>query len=159
MIDLNMQVGEGGTMPSYAHDGDSGFDLYASEDVFIQGLRDVLNVAAAYGRDASTSKHWELVPTAIKVDIPEGYEIQIRSKSGLALKHGLAVLNSPGTIDAGYKGEIGVILVNNGHGYTVRQGQKIAQGVLVKVEKANLATVATDTERGDGGFGSTGLGA
>jgi len=100
-----------------------------------------------------------IIPTGISVEIPEGYEIQIRSKSGLAAKHSVAVLNSPGTIDSDYRGEIGVILVNhNTVTFKIETGMKIAQMVLKEVEQIEWEEVdeLSETDRGEGGYGSTG---
>jgi dUTP pyrophosphatase len=99
------------------------------------------------------------VGTGMKVEIPEGYECQVRPRSGLALKHGVTVLNAPGTIDADYRGEIRVILVNLGESpFRIEKGDRIAQMVLTRVEKINWeeSPELGDTERGSGGFGSTG---
>lgn len=101
-----------------------------------------------------------LVKTGLFLEIPEGYECQVRPRSGLALKKGITVLNSPGTIDADYRGEVGVILVNlSNEDFVIENGERIAQLVFAKVEQANWleAEVLTETERGAGGFGSTGL--
>ena len=131
--------------PSYAYPTDSGFDLYSTQEVFL----------GAFGRAA--------VPTGIKVSFPKGYEIQVRPKSGLALKQGLTVLNTPGTVDAGYTGEIQVIVFNtNPFEFTIPVGMKIAQAVLCPVmngEFVNLEKVEKikDKDRGDRGFGSTGI--
>ena len=100
-----------------------------------------------------------LIPTGIAVALPAGYEGQVRPRSGLALKHGVTVLNSPGTIDADYRGEIGVILINHGDApFTVRRGERIAQLVIAALAGAVLEEVASlpESQRGDGGFGSTG---
>lgn len=128
-------------IPSYAHLGDAGADVYAVAEVTLQPL------------DRAA------IPTGLAVDIPLGYEIQVRPKSGLALKHGITVLNSPGTVDAGYRGEIQVIVVNLGkEPYTFTKGQKIAQLVLKTVVQAHYVEGALGTsDRGTGGFGSTGL--
>ena len=128
-------------IPSYAHIGDAGADVYAIAEVTLQPL----NRAA--------------IPTGLAVDIPIGYEIQVRPKSGLALKHGVTVLNSPGTIDAGYRGEIQVIVINLGtEAYTCVKGQKIAQLVLKPVIQAQyIEGELGSSDRGIGGFGSTGL--
>lgn len=130
------------TLPAYAHPGDAGMDLTSIEDVFIS---------------SGTAK---LIHTGISIQLPEGTEAQIRPRSGLALKHSISVLNSPGTIDEGYRGEIGVILINHGkNDFHVEIGMKIAQMVIKPVltvaieEKDEL----TDTIRGQGGFGSTGI--
>ncbi|WP_271252579.1 dUTP diphosphatase [Pseudanabaena sp. Chao 1811] len=128
-------------VPSYAHIGDAGADVYSVVEVTLQ-----------QGDRAA-------IPTGLAVDIPLGYEIQVRPKSGLALKHGIAVLNSPGTVDAGYRGEIQVIVINLGKkAYTFAKGQKIAQLVLKPVIQAQYIEGELGTsDRGSGGFGSTGL--
>jgi len=100
-----------------------------------------------------------LIPTGLYIELPEGYEAQVRPRSGLALKHGISVLNSPGTIDADYRGEIGVILINlSENEYIVSDGDRIAQMVIAKHEKAKLVQVDVidATERGEGGFGHSG---
>ena len=129
-------------MPGYAHEGDAGVDLYSTVDhVLAPGER-------------------FLVPTGLKMAIPHGYEGQVRPKSGLALKHGISVLNTPGTVDAPYRGEVGVILVNLDAkaAYEIKKGEKVAQMVFNKVEYAAFAEVPEldATTRGAGGFGSTG---
>lgn len=134
---------EDAIVPERAHRGDAGVDLFAVEGaVIFPGDR-------------------MLIPTGISIAIPEGYEGQVRSKSGLALKQGLMVLNSPGTIDAGYRGEIGVIILNTSKQHVrIEKGQKIAQLVITPVELPVFIEVEyldDDTERGAGGFGSTGL--
>jgi dUTP pyrophosphatase len=99
-----------------------------------------------------------LIPTGLHIALPEGYEAQVRPRSGLALKHGLTVLNSPGTIDADYRGEIGVVLVNlSQDDFVVNDGERIAQLVIARYEQATLVTVETldETERGEGGYGHT----
>ena len=128
-------------LPSYAHPGDAGMDVRSVEDLVIP----------AGGR--------VLVHTGLVAVIPEGYELQVRSRSGLALKSGVAVLNSPGTVDAGYRGEIGVILANFGDGgFVVKKGDRVAQLVTAPVTVAEIfETDSVDaTDRGAGGFGSTG---
>ena len=128
-------------LPSYAHPGDAGMDVRSVEDLVIP----------AGGR--------ALVHTGLVAVIPEGYELQVRSHSGLALKSGVAVLNSPGTVDAGYRGEIGVILANFGDGeFAVKKGDRVAQLVAAPVTVAEIfETDSVDaTDRGAGGFGSTG---
>jgi dUTP pyrophosphatase len=100
-----------------------------------------------------------LIPTGIFIEIPDGYECQVRPRSGLALKKGITVLNSPGTIDADYRGEVGVILVNlSAENVVIEPGERIAQLVFARVEQAEWAVIdnLTQTERGAGGFGSTG---
>lgn len=101
-----------------------------------------------------------LIPTGLFVELPEGYEAQVRPRSGLALKHGITVLNSPGTIDADYRGEIKVLLINHGQDpFTIQNGERIAQMVIA--QHATIQWVETqslsNTERGEGGYGSTGL--
>jgi dUTP pyrophosphatase len=131
------------SLPSYAHIGDAGFDLKA-------------NLPTAVTIYPGERK---LIGTGVALDIPYGYEVQIRPRSGLALKHGISVLNTPGTIDYGYKQEIGVILINLGdHPYTVRPDERIAQGVLAPVTFAIFEEVDDFDEGFDrgGGFGSTG---
>lgn len=101
-----------------------------------------------------------LIPTGLHIALPEGYEAQVRPRSGLALKHGLTVLNSPGTIDADYRGEIGVVLVNlSQDDFVVNDGERIAQLVIARYEQAALVAVETldETERGEGGYGHTGV--
>lgn len=101
----------------------------------------------------------KLIPTGLYIELPEGYEAQIRPRSGLALNEGLGLLNSPGTIDADYRGEIGVIVVNlSNNVITIRDGERICQMIIHKVEQAELVEVNElgETERGDGGFGHTG---
>ena len=100
-----------------------------------------------------------IIPTGLFIELPVGYEAQVRPRSGLAAKHGLTVLNSPGTIDADYRGEIGVILVNlSNTAYTIKNGERVAQMVIAKHERAEWEEVQnlSETSRGKGGFGSTG---
>jgi dUTP pyrophosphatase len=143
-VDLNYTSKEGRIL-SYNYESDSGFDLYSTEQVTIP----------AFGR--------VLVSTGIVLDIPEGFEIQIRSKSGLALNQGLMVLNSPGTVDQGYIGEIKIILFNtNNHSVIVERGMKVAQAVLASVVSGRFVTLnkidnINQKERGSNGFGSTGI--
>ena len=130
--------------PQYAYPTDSGFDLYSTEEVEI----------VPFGR--------KLIPTGLHIDIPDGYEVQVRSKSGLALKQGLMVLNSPGTVDQGYTGEIQVIIFNaNNLTTTIKKGQKIAQAVISPVVSGKWIKLTkidniNNKDRGDKGFGSTG---
>ena len=129
-------------LPSYAHPGDAGMDVRSIEEV-----------ALAPGARA-------LVHTGLVLELPPDAEAQVRPRSGLALKHGVTVLNAPGTIDAGYRGEVGVILVNLGaEPFVVEKGMKIAQLVVSPVTQAEIVEVsAVDaTDRGAGGFGSTGV--
>ncbi len=129
-------------VPSYAHEGDAGMDLYAAEEYVLKpGERKLIN-------------------TGIKIALPVGYEAQIRPKSGLALKHGISIVNTPGTVDSGYRGLVGVIAINHGsEDFKIEKNQKIAQMIINKVETAEVEEVPdlNDTSRGEGGFGSTGL--
>lgn len=127
--------------PSYAHPGDAGADLRSAETVEIG------------------AQNWALVKTGVSIALPEGYVALVHPRSGLALKNGITVLNTPGTIDAGYRGEIGVILYNaSNKPFTVSPGDRIAQLVIQKFESAKFTRVEylNDTDRGQGGFGSTG---
>jgi dUTP pyrophosphatase len=136
---------EGLPLPAYQSDEAAGFDLVAALP------EDAPLVIAPLGR--------ALVPTGLVLEIPPGHEGQVRPRSGLALKHGVTVLNAPGTIDADYRGEVGVILVNLGaEPFTVRRGERIAQFVAAKLTRARLVVVESvgETVRGAGGFGSTG---
>ncbi len=102
----------------------------------------------------------KLIPTGFKMALPEGYEAQVRPRSGLAIKNGISVLNTPGTIDEDYRGEVGVILVNLGsEAFTVKRGDRIAQMVIKKVEQADIEEVESlsETHRSSGGFGHTGV--
>ena len=129
-------------LPTYAHPGDAGMDVRSLETVTL-----------APGARA-------LVRTGLVFQLPPDAEAQVRPRSGLALRHGVTVLNAPGTIDAGYRGEVGVVLVNLGEApFTVEQGMKVAQVVVAPVVRAAIVEVSeTDaTERGADGFGSTGV--
>ncbi len=131
-------------LPEYSTPCSAGVDLRANidEPLVIKPLQRVL------------------VPTGLYMALPEGYEAQVRPRSGLALKHGVTVLNTPGTIDADYRGEIGVILVNLGQeDFVVRDGDRIAQMVIARYEQADFVSVETldQTERGEGGFGHSGV--
>ena len=130
--------------PEYQHSSDSGMDVRANidEEIILQPMER------------------KLIPTGIFVELPEDYEIQVRPRSGLALKRGLTVLNTPGTVDAGYRNEIGVILINlSGEPQTILPGERIAQFVLAHVEKAEIElveSVDTNTDRGTTGYGDSG---
>jgi dUTP pyrophosphatase len=133
--------GEGLPMPAYATAGAAGLDVVAAEDLTL----------------APGARH--AVATGFAIAIPEGYEVQVRPRSGLALKQGITCLNTPGTIDSDYRGEVKVILANLGsEPFPVRRGERIAQLVPAPVQRAELAEVAEldDTDRGSNGFGSTG---
>ena len=129
-------------MPTYAHPGDAGMDVRSIEELTLEpGAR-------------------ALVHTGLVFQLPPDAEAQVRPRSGLALKHGVTVLNSPGTIDAGYRGEVGVILVNLGQQpFKIEKGMKIAQVVVSRVEQVEIVEVqeTDETDRGSGGFGSTGV--
>jgi len=135
------KIKENAIVPKYAHHGDAGVDLYSTEDYILKpGER-------------------TLVSTGIAIAIPPGHEAQVRPKSGLALKHGISIVNTPGTIDCSYRGEIGIIAINLGNeDFKIEKGNKIAQMVFNKIEEADFEEVEEldDTTRGDGGFGSTG---
>ncbi|HDR15845.1 MAG TPA: dUTP diphosphatase [Desulfobacteraceae bacterium] len=134
----------GMNLPAYASDGASGMDLRACVEEPL-----VLNPGAT-----------ALVPTGIALAIPEGFEGTIRPRSGLALHHGIGMVNSPGTIDCDYRGEIKVILINWGHEpFTVKRGERVAQLVFSRVLRAELRPVSVldETSRGGGGFGHTGI--
>ena len=131
-------------LPFYATEGASGMDLFAA----IENA-----VVIRPGR-------WEVVPTGIYVEIPKGYEGQIRPRSGLAKDHGVTILNAPGTIDSDYRGEISVILINLGEKeFLVRRGDRVAQLVITPTVRVVFEEVSeiSLTKRGEGGFGSTGL--
>jgi dUTP pyrophosphatase len=133
--------GEGLELPRYATDGAAGMDVLSAEDVALE----------------PGERH--AVATGLAVAIPPGYEIQVRPRSGLALKHGIGVPNTPGTIDSDYRGELKVILINHGaEPFAIHRGDRIAQLVLAPVTMANWDEVAEldETGRGAGGFGSTG---
>lgn len=133
--------GEGLPLPAYATPGAAGMDVVAAEDIDL----------------APGQRH--AVATGFKVAIPDGFEIQVRPRSGLALKHGVSVPNTPGTIDSDYRGELKVIMINHGaETFPVRRGERIAQLIAAAVTPARFAEVSEldETHRGAGGFGSTG---
>ena len=140
-----VKLNENAVTPSYNYESDSGFDLYSTEEITIP----------AFGRT--------LVPTGLSFDIKDGYEIQVRSKSGLAINQGLMVLNSPGTVDSGYLGEVKVILFNvNNHEVKINKGMKVAQAVLSPVVNGKWVSLEErnkieNKDRNDKGFGSTGI--
>jgi dUTP pyrophosphatase len=137
--------GEGLALPAYQSAHAAGLDLLAA-------VPEAAPIMLAPGKHA-------LIPTALTVALPPGYEAQVRPRSGLAAKHGVTVLNAPGTIDADYRGEIGVLLINHGEApFQIRRGERIAQMVIALVTRAELvpATSLSATDRGSGGFGSTG---
>ena len=129
-------------LPAYSKPGDSGFDLYCVEDVSIKP-----------GASA-------ILPTGLAMAVPDGFELQIRMRSGSSLRTPLMIANAPGTIDSGYRGEIGIIVRNIGaSSWLVHKGERIAQGVIAPVVRASFKEVATlpDSIRGSHGFGSTGV--
>jgi dUTP pyrophosphatase len=141
-IKIHMDNGCEDLFPRKAHDDDAAFDLRSRVDVVIP------------------SGKITLVPTGVFMELPVGYEAQVRPRSGLALKHGITVLNTPGTIDAGYRGEVGVILINAGENdFSIARGDRIAQMVIQQLSDVQLvvAEQLSDTSRGAGGFGSTGV--
>jgi dUTP pyrophosphatase len=142
---VRLPHGRGLPLPAYQSDGAAGMDLLAAVS---EGRPMVLAPGAR-----------ALVPTGLVLELPEGCEAQVRPRSGLALRRGVTVLNSPGTIDCDYRGEVGVLLVNLGNQpFTIRRGERVAQLVIARVERADLleARRVAGTRRGAGGFGSTG---
>lgn len=143
MVTVEVVSTSGNTLPGYETSQSAGCDVRANLD---------FDLIIVPGESV-------LVPTGLSVKIPDGYEIQVRPRSGLALKYGITVLNTPGTIDADYRGEIGVILINHGNThFLVKNGDRIAQLVLNKVEQIhwNQVLFLESTKRGEKGFGSTG---
>jgi dUTP pyrophosphatase len=142
-IEIILQLDSEECLPTYASEGAAGADIKAYIDkpiTIMPGKR-------------------ELVPTGIRMEIPEGYEVQMRPRSGLALKHGITLLNTPGTIDADYRGEVKIILINLGDApFTVEPGMRIAQMIVAPAKQATfqLQAVLSETSRGRGGFGHTG---
>jgi dUTP pyrophosphatase len=144
---VRLPHGEGIELPSYGTEHAAGMDLRAAvpEDA-------PLTIAPG---------EWRLVPTGLSIAVPEGWEAQVRPRSGLALKFGVTCLNAPGTVDADYRGEVGVILINHGREpFVVKRGERVAQMVIARYEAVAWAEVAEldETRRGSGGFGSTGRG-
>jgi dUTP pyrophosphatase len=138
---VDIEILEGGFVPMYARDGDAGADIHASEGGYVPAGGHVL------------------MKTGIKIAIPYGYVGLVHPRSGLAMKQGVTVLNAPGTIDSGSRGEIGVILYNSGaEPFTVQRGDRIAQMVVQKFETVefNKVDALTESDRGQSGFGSTG---
>lgn len=134
-------------LPTYAKPGDAGMDLY----VCFEASCPYLYLGPGQRM---------LVPTGLAMELPERYEAQIRPRSGLALKHGISIINSPGTVDSAYRGALGIILINHDVSmpFKIENGMKIAQMVIKPIEKADIYEVdeLSETERGSGGFGSTG---
>jgi len=140
-ISIKFRLENGAVLPKYETEHSSGMDVRSVEDCEIE------------------SSSWKLISTGLFPEIPIGYEIQVRSRSGLAAKNGVFVLNSPGTVDSDYRGEIKIILANMGSEiFKISIGDRIAQLVVSPVTKATVVSVETisNTERGSGGFGSTG---
>ncbi|HET9134587.1 MAG TPA: dUTP diphosphatase [Gemmatimonadales bacterium] len=141
LLVVRLPHGEGLPLPSRATPGSAGMDVVAAAEVTLLPMQRAL------------------VPTGFKVAVPHGYELQARPRSGLALKHGITLPNTPATIDADYRGELQIILVNLGtEPFTVHRGDRIAQLLVQKVEPTTIREVSVlpDSERGEGGFGSTG---
>ncbi len=141
IVNINLIVEDDYLMPSYETAGASGADLKTKEDgILYPGER-------------------KLIKTGVFIELPAGYEAQIRPRSGLALKYGITMLNSPGTIDSDYRGEIGVIVIHHGNEpFEYKKGDRIAQLVISKYSKAEfiISSSLTETDRGKGGFGHTG---
>ena len=136
---------EGLPLPAYETSGSAGMDLRAA-------VQENVPMILSPGARA-------LVPTGLKIALEPGFEAQVRPRSGLALKHGITCLNSPGTIDSDYRGEVGVILINHGsEAFVIKRGERVAQLVIARCEQAAMVEVGTldETARGSGGFGSTG---
>ncbi|MGD9706835.1 MAG: dUTP diphosphatase [Candidatus Delongbacteria bacterium] len=136
------RISEYARLPEYAHPGDAGMDIFSAVEKTLK------------------PGEFALIGTGIKIELPENTEAQVRPRSGLAIKNGVTVLNTPGTIDEGYRGEVGVILINHSkEDFTVTPGMKIAQMIIAPVIRAQIEEVdeLSDTRRGDGGFGSTGI--
>ena len=134
----------GASLPHYGSDGAAGADVRA-------------HITEAFTLQPGKST---LVPTGLRLSIPDGYEVQVRPRSGLALKHQVTVLNTPGTIDCDYRGEVGIVLINHGqNAFTIEPGMRIAQLVVARVHRAEYQNRATlsQTTRGEGGFGHTGV--
>ncbi len=144
MTDIKIKLMDGAKAPSYQTEGSAGADVSAFlvDDYVLQ------------------PGEWAGIPTGIFMAIPEGYEVQVRPRSGLAFKSGITVLNAPGTIDSDYRGEVKVILINHSKvPFTIHNGDRIAQLVVAKVERSSFTKVASldETLRQSGGFGSTGV--
>ncbi|MEM3113357.1 MAG: dUTP diphosphatase [Candidatus Pacearchaeota archaeon] len=138
MIIKLKKLNKDAVIPKYAREGDAGFDLFST-----------MNYKLKPGER-------KLIGTGLAFEIPKGYEIQLRPRSGLALKNGISLVNTPGTVDSGYRGEIGLIVINHGNEiFEIKSGDKIAQAVLNKIESAEFVEVPylNESERGDRGFG------
>lgn len=142
-VDIKFKrLNKGAVVPKFAHDGDAGFDFHSTKDYRL------------------SENDITVMDTGLSVEVPYGYELQIRPRSGLAAKCGVTIVNSPGTIDSGYRGEIKIIatLVGNAPPFFVERGARIAQGVIKKLEDINIVEVGdlSGSARGEGGLGSTG---
>jgi dUTP pyrophosphatase len=140
-----LEHGRGLELPAYQSAGAAGFDICAA-------VAADKPVTLAAGERA-------LIPSGFSIAVPDGFELQVRPRSGLAMRHGVTVLNAPGTVDSDYRGEVMVLLVNlGGEPFRIERGERIAQGILAPVARAELVEAETlpDTMRGTGGFGSTG---
>ena len=143
---VKIQLDEGARLPVYGSDQAAGADLCA---------------CLGNGETMTLEPHkWALVPTGLRIALPVGYEAQVRPRSGLAAKAGITVLNTPGTVDSDYRGEVKVILINHSDiPFVIKDGDRIAQMVIARHETASFSVVQTldETQRGEGGFGSTGI--
>ena len=142
-ISINIINNSSNPLPAYETEGSSGMDLRAD-------LQEPVNLAPMQRA---------LIPTGLFIELPFGYEAQVRPRSGLAIKHGITCLNSPGTVDSDYRGELKVILINlSGEAFTIQHGERIAQMIIQPVVKAELkvVNVLNESKRGAGGFGHTG---
>lgn len=142
-VEVKIINNSGHSLPEYSTESSAGMDVRAclKEPVVLQPLQRAL------------------IPTGLRIQLPQGYECQIRPRSGLALKHGISLVNTPGTIDADYRGEIGVIMINlSNEPFTVNDGERICQMVVTRYSHTTWIPIEQldDTERGDGGFGHTG---
>lgn len=142
-VTITIDAADGASLPAYQTGGAAGADIHAF-------LTESVTIPAGQHR---------LIPTGLKMAIPAGFEVQIRPRSGLALKYGVTVLNSPGTIDSDYRGEVAVILINHGsEPFIVHNGERIAQMIVSQVNRCDFIPGELDnTERGAGGYGSTGV--
>jgi len=145
-VEIKVQLNEGARLPVYGSSQAAGADLCACLGI---------------GLTMTIEPHkWAMVPTGVRISLPAGYEAQVRPRSGLAAKFGISVLNSPGTVDSDYRGEIKVILINHSDvPFVIKDGDRIAQMVVARHETASFTVVTSldETARGEGGFGSTGI--
>lgn len=145
-VEIKVQLNEGARLPVYGSSQAAGADLCACLGI---------------GLTMTIEPHkWAMVPTGVRISLPAGYEAQVRPRSGLAAKSGISVLNSPGTVDSDYRGEVKVILINHSDvPFVIKDGDRIAQMVIARHETASFTVVTSldETARGEGGFGSTGI--